>query len=69
MRIEGATSPDKTYWATTENILAAVDIKPNAVSINASSKAFQTYESGVITTNGTNGCGTSTNHAVVIIGY
>lgn len=48
---------------------SSLDIKPLAVSINASSLAFQTYSSGVITSNGTLGCGTSTNHAVVAVGY
>ena len=47
-------------------MMSAVDIKPNAVSIHASSSVFQTYQSGVITSSL---CGTSTNHAVVIVGY
>lgn len=47
-------------------MMAAVDIKPNAVSVHASSATFQSYQSGVVT--GTS-CGTSTNHAIVIVGY
>jgi hypothetical protein len=46
-------------------MMAAVDLKPNAVSVNASSSVFQTYKSGVVTT----GCKTATNHAIVIVGY
>lgn len=47
-------------------MMAAVDIKPNAVSVHASSSVFQSYSSGVVTSSA---CGTSTNHAIVIVGY
>lgn len=47
-------------------MMNGIDIKPNEVSIHASSRVFQTYSSGVITSSQ---CGTSTNHAVVAVGY
>jgi len=45
---------------------AALDIEPTEVSIHASSTIFQSYHSGIITSAS---CGTSTNHAVVMVGY
>ena len=45
---------------------AAVQNGPVTVAINASSAAFQYYESGVIKASD---CPTSLNHAVVIVGY
>lgn len=44
---------------------SAVNLGPVAVAINASSYAFQTYSSGVLTNN----CSTSCNHAVTLVGY
>lgn len=68
--------PSKTYtqvkggssgsWASSANMQAAITIKPTEVSIHASSVVFQTFSSGVITSST---CGTSTNHAVVMVGY
>jgi len=48
------------------NMMAALDKKPTEVSIHASASVFQSYEGGVITSKL---CGTSTNHAVVMVGY
>jgi len=58
------TDPSNTYkqikggskasWASSDNMMAAITIKPTEVSINASSIAFKTYSNGVITT----GCAT-----------
>merc|ERR1711957_74802 len=70
----GTNSPSYTQvkggssgsWASSANMMAAVSVKPNAVSVHASSPAFQSYSSGVVT--GT-ACGTATNHAIVIVGY
>lgn len=66
------TTPGKPYTQVdgessdaNQNMMAALDIEPTEVSIHASSIVFQSYSSGIITT----GCGTSTNHAVVMVGY
>lgn len=48
------------------NMMNAVDLKPTEISIDGSSYIFQSYSSGVITDTT---CGSSTNHAVVIVGY
>ena len=47
------------------SIMAAIDIKPCAVALAASSSVFQYYTSGIITS----GCGTTINHAIVAVGY
>ena len=44
---------------------AAVNLQPIAVAIQADQSAFQLYKSGIITSN----CGTSLNHAVLVVGY
>ena len=41
--------------------------QPLSVALDASSAAFQFYKSGVVTD--TSGCGTTLNHAVVIVGF
>lgn len=41
--------------------------QPLSVALNASSSAFQFYSSGVVRAE--DGCGTSLNHAVVIVGF
>lgn len=41
--------------------------QPLTVALNASSSAFQFYSSGVVTE--ADGCSTSLNHAVVLVGY
>jgi len=46
-------------------LLNAVANQPVAVSIDASGIAFSLYTSGVINL----GCGTSLNHAVLVVGY
>lgn len=48
------------------NMMDSIDEMPNEVSIHASAKVFQSYTSGVINSDL---CGTSTNHAVVAVGY
>jgi C1A family cysteine protease len=53
-------------YATIAEIQSAVAIKPNSVSIEASTSYFQSYKSGIM--QGT-ACGTSLDHAVVIVGY
>jgi len=45
---------------------AAVAIKPNSVAIQANTTYFQSYTGGIMS--GT-ACGTSIDHAVVIVGY
>lgn len=42
-------------------------VQPLTVALDASSSAFQYYRSGVISS--TDNCGTSLNHAVVLVGY
>jgi C1A family cysteine protease len=51
---------------TNNDIMSAIDRQPVSVGIDASSFAFNSYSSGVITT--TN-CGTNIDHAVVAVGY
>jgi len=62
------TNPDDcdAGLASTGDIMAAIDVKPNAVGLNASSLLFQTYSSGVLTSNK---CSTEINHAVTAVGY
>jgi len=45
---------------------SAVAIKPNSVAIQADTSYFQSYTGGIMS--GT-ACGTSIDHAVVIVGY
>jgi len=45
---------------------AAVQVQPISVALDASG-VFQLYKSGVIKS--TDGCGSSLNHAVVVVGY
>ena len=47
-------------------MMAAVNIGPVAVSVNAVSPFFQFYQTGVIDTDA---CGTNTTHAVLVVGY
>lgn len=46
-------------------LLSAIQQQPVSVVIAASSRAFQSYTSGVLST----GCGTRTDHAVLAVGY
>lgn len=46
--------------------MSAIAVKPNAVAVNASSLAFQTYSSGVLTSTK---CSTEINHAITAVGY
>ena len=45
---------------------AALNDAPISVLVDAASKVFQTYESGVLDSTK---CGTTTNHAVLVVGY
>jgi len=59
------TTGYKSVAANTTSMISAANNGPLAVAINASSYAFQTYKSGVLS--GT--CSTSCNHAVTLVGY
>jgi C1A family cysteine protease len=50
---------------TNADIVAAINLKPVSVAIDAARAVFQQYTSGVITT----GCGTMLDHAVMAVGY
>lgn len=50
---------------STAALQAAVATTPTQVAIDGSSSVFQLYVSGVITS----GCGTKSDHAVVVVGY
>lgn len=54
--------------SSSDNIMKGIMVKPNEVSIYASAMVFQTYSSGVLTSSSCAN-GTSTNHAVVAVGY
>ncbi len=56
----------KQISGTTSAMKDAVSKQPCAVAIDGSSRIFQTYKTGIITTSG---CGTQLNHAVTIVGY
>ena len=53
--------------ADTDSIKAAIKKQPVSVAINAESKVFQTYQSGILTA--TDNCPTKIDHAVVAVGY
>ena len=59
-----------TNWGqvtgTIDDMKSRVAMQPVTVAINASSEAFQYYDSGVVTADQ---CSTSLNHAVVVVGY
>jgi len=59
------TTGYKNVAANIAAMTSAVNQGAVAVAINASSYAFQTYSSGVLTNN----CSTSCNHAVTLVGY
>jgi len=46
-------------------LLNAVALRPVSVSVEADQAAWQSYKSGIITSN----CGTTLDHAVNIVGY
>lgn len=50
---------------STSALKSALNKQPIAVSIDASSRTFGNYSSGIITS----GCGTSLDHAVLAVGY
>jgi len=60
----------KEWGQITTNVSDMKDVameQPLSVALNASSSAFQFYSSGVVRAG--DGCGTSLNHAVVIVGF
>merc|ERR1711957_259678 len=59
------TTGYKSVAANTTSMISAANNGPLAVAINASSYAFQTYKSGVLSGE----CSTSCNHAVTLVGY
>jgi len=62
--VDVSPSPQVTP-ASQEAMMAAVAIQPISVGVEADQSAFQFYSSGVMT--GT--CGTSLDHAVLVVGY
>jgi C1A family cysteine protease len=50
---------------TNEDIMAAIDLKPVSVAVDAMFPAFQFYTSGVVTQN----CGHLLDHAIMAVGY
>ena len=52
---------------TIEDVKAKLEEQPLSVALDASSRAFQNYGSGVIKAG--DNCGSSLNHAVVLVGY
>jgi len=64
-----ATKVNSGYKNVAKNnanaLMAAIVKQPVLVAIEANQAAFQFYKSGVITS----GCGASTDHAVLAIGY
>ena len=57
------------YYAIPANnvtlMKAAVNIQPISVAVEADQNAFQLYSSGIVSAN----CGTSLDHAILIVGY
>ena len=60
------TNVSTSTYATVAAMQTAVALKPNSVAIEADTTYFQSYTSGIMS--GT-ACGTSLDHAVVIVGY
>jgi len=50
---------------TNADIMAAINLKPVSVALDAQRAVFQSYTSGVVTS----GCGTQLDHAVMAVGY
>ena len=58
--------PYEKIYSNSEYMMEAVDEKPTAVMINASSRVFQTYKGGVLSA----GCDHSNvNYSALVIGY
>jgi KDEL-tailed cysteine endopeptidase len=55
----------KTVSKTVSAVTAAVLQQPTAIAIDSSDNVFQFYSSGIITS----GCGTTPDHAVLLVGY
>lgn len=66
-----ATVGNVTSWGqittSIEDVKAKLDVQPLTVALDASSTAFQWYSSGVVQES--DNCGTTLNHAVVLVGY
>ena len=50
-----------------ESLMAALNIQPVSIAIEADTKSFQLYKSGIYSDY--EGCGTNLDHAVVLVGY
>lgn len=50
-----------------ESMMSALTVEPVSIAIEADTKSFQLYKSGVY--NDFEGCGTNLDHAVVLVGY
>jgi len=61
-----ARHPYESICQDVDSIRAAIETKPNSVAIKADSLVFQTYKSGVITSEK---CGTQIDHAVTAVGF
>jgi len=61
-----ARHPYESICADSNSIKSAIQTKPNSVAIKADSMVFQTYKSGVITSEK---CGTEIDHAVTAVGF
>jgi len=69
-------SSSKGVWSNTKRtnvthgsssaLLSAIAHTPTSVSVNASSSVFRNYSTGIVTSST---CGTSTNHAILAVGY
>jgi C1A family cysteine protease len=60
------TSQGTQVSANSSSIMAALNVKPVSVAIEADTYVFQSYTSGVITSSS---CGTQLDHAVAAVGY
>lgn len=60
------TTYHKVTPKSSSQLMAAIAKGPVSVSVNASSSAFRSYKSGIV--NSTS-CGTTTNHAILAVGY
>jgi len=62
----GATGYKNVAQNSQSQLRAAANIGPVSVAIEADKSVFQTYKSGVLSSNG---CGTKLDHGVLVVGY